>query len=58
LLTKAPYNLKIDLKAERIFETKVYKKKPKKKGGFAARIEEMQKAQQAKLDANKKKLKK
>jgi len=34
------------------------KKKPKKKGGFAARIEEMQKAQQAKLDANKKKLKK
>lgn len=31
LLTKAPYNLKIDLKAERIFETKVYKKKPKKK---------------------------
>ncbi|MFM2316871.1 MAG: hypothetical protein RLZZ155_1203, partial [Bacteroidota bacterium] len=26
--------------------------------GFAARIEEMQKAQQAKLDANKKKLKK
>jgi YidC/Oxa1 family membrane protein insertase len=34
------------------------KKKPKKKGGFASRIEEMQKAQQAKLDANKKKLKK
>jgi YidC/Oxa1 family membrane protein insertase len=34
------------------------KKKPKKKGGFAARIEEMQKAQQAKLDANKKKLRK
>jgi YidC/Oxa1 family membrane protein insertase len=34
------------------------KKKPKKKGGFATRIEEMQKAQQAKLDANKKKLKK
>ena len=34
------------------------KKKPKKKGGFASRIEEMQKAQQAKLDANKKKLRK
>jgi len=34
------------------------KKKPKKKGGFAARIEEMQKAQQAKLDANTKKLRK
>ena len=34
------------------------KKKPKKKGGFAARLEEMQKAQQAKLDANKKKLRK
>jgi YidC/Oxa1 family membrane protein insertase len=34
------------------------KQKPKKKGGFATRIEEMQKAQQAKLDANKKKLKK
>jgi hypothetical protein len=31
LLTKAPYNLKIDLKAERIFEVKTYKKKPKKK---------------------------
>ena len=30
----------------------------KKKGGFAARLEEMQKAQQAKLDANKKKLRK
>ena len=37
---------------------KLNKKKPKKKGGFASRIEEMQKAQQAKLDANKKKLKK
>lgn len=34
------------------------KKKPKKKGGFASRIEEMQKTQQAKLDANKKKLRK
>jgi len=34
------------------------KNKPKKKGGFASRIEEMQKAQQAKLDANKKKLRK
>jgi len=34
------------------------KKKPKKKGGLASRIEEMQKAQQAKLDAQKSKLKK
>lgn len=33
------------------------KKKPKKKGGFAARLEEAQKASQARLDANKKKLK-